>query len=148
MPQGPNQWHRRRVRCTLSCVVERPLNFTGRVRVLMFHVTSQLSVFLSTALLVGCAGAHVRIDGSSPEAFARTHSIMVKSLSSPDRIKLEAAELILLAAASPKGAEVLYSPNVPPSTLRTELNGKSFEEIWKLAGTKDIKVKVGFTTQP
>jgi len=73
---------------------------------------------------------------------------MVESLSSPDRIKLEAAEIILQAAASPKGADGFYSPTVSLAVLRNELNGKSFEDIWKLAGTKDIKVKVGFTTRP
>ena len=114
----------------------------------MIRRTVSLAILLVVTLAAGCTPADVRIDGSSLPAFKRTHDAMVASLAPTDRLKLEAAELILRAAASPERPDGYYSPSVSLTALRTELDGKSFKDIWQLASTKDIKIKVGFVTQP
>jgi len=112
------------------------------------EITRCLACLLTVAWVVGCTTAHVRIDGSSPEAFERTHAKMVSSLSPVDRIKLEAAELMIRGAAGPKSSDGSSTP-VPLSAIRGELDGKSFEQIWALGGKKKgIIVKVGFITEP
>jgi hypothetical protein len=112
------------------------------------EITKCLVCLLTLAWMIGCMKASVRIDGSSPEAFEQTHAKMVRSLSPVDRIKLEAAELMIRGAAGLKSSDGSLTP-VPLSAIRGELDGKSFKEIWALGGTKKgITVKVGFITEP
>src|SRR5947209_8084782 len=108
-------------------------------------------VVLLAATLSACANSKVRIDGTSSESFAESHSKLMRSLSPSDRVRLSLAEAIIRAAATPKPVE--QPPTVPPAmvpleAVRSELNGKSFDEILQFSKSLNVKVGVGFVVEP
>ena len=108
-------------------------------------------VVLLAAALTACASSEVRIDGTSPEAFAQSHRKLVQSLSLSDQARLTVAEIVICAAATPK--PVGPAPTVPPAmvplvAVRSQLNGKTFAEILQYSKSLDVKVDVGVVTQP
>ena len=128
----------------------RPLNFTVRGRLLMQYHPLRV-VVLMAALLSACASDTVRIDGTSPASFAESHRRLMRSLSPADQARLLLAETVIRAAATPKPpaqAPGALPEIVPLEAVRAQLDGKTFDEILQLSNSLDIKVKVGFITQP
>jgi len=105
-------------------------------------------VVLIAVLLSACSSDSVRIDGTSPVSFAESHRRLVRSLSLADQTRLMLAETVIRAAATPEQAPGTRPEIVPLEAVRAELNGKTFDEILQLSKSMDIKVKVGFITQP
>ncbi len=98
------------------------------------------------ALVVACSPP-MRIDGRSHESFVATHAGLVQSLSAADQARLMAAEMMICAAATPKGGDSTANPSlVPLEAVRGELDGKTFSEILALARTRKATVRVGFIT--
>jgi hypothetical protein len=108
-------------------------------------------IALLAAVLTACASSEVRIDGTSPEAFAQSHRKLMQSLSLSDQARLTVAEIVICTAATPKPsgpAPALPPPMVPLVAVRSQLNGKTFAEILQYSKSLDAKVNVGFVVQP
>ena len=121
-----------------------------------------------TALLIACsttwAGDTMRVDGTSPTAFAASQKRLMRSLSPGDAALLAASEAMICAAATPKPLK--YGPTglpmfVPLEAVRSKLNGMTFDEIVRYAESlpppkleaqpsknSAPKDKVGFFTEP
>jgi len=91
----------------------------------------RLALSMLLVLILGCASTPqqpLRIDGSTPEAFRSSYSSLYSSLSASQQAQLNSAILLL-------GATKLHDPayqgqsTFGPETLRTELNGKTFDQI-------------------
>src|SRR5437763_3131720 len=133
-----------------GCACARPLSFTVRGRLLMQYHPLRV-VVLMAALLTACASDTVRIDGTSPASFAESHRRLMRSLSPADQTRLLLAETLIRAAATPNPtaqAPGALPEIVPLEAVRAQLNGKTLDEILQLSKSLDIKVKVGFITQP
>jgi len=107
---------------------------------------------LGAATLASAAlGADVplTIDGSSVEAFARSHAALVASLPEPDRVRLALLEMTLVACRKP-AAPSRGTPGVtelpPISSIRDKLNGLTYPQIAHLSRRSGCKVRVGFVT--
>ncbi len=108
-------------------------------------------VVLLTAALAACTGSEPRIDGSSPDAFAKSHKHLMESLSLADQARLALAEMVICTAAAPKPAD--QAGTVPPQmvplvAVRSQLDGRTFNEILEYSRSLHVKVKVGFLTEP
>src|SRR5262245_56212552 len=105
-------------------------------------------VLICAALLGACVTAPLRIDATSPETFAESHSRMMRSLSTADQTRLMLAENIIRVAATPAQASGSQAEIVPLEAVRTELDRKTFAEILDLSKTKKVNIRVRFITQP
>jgi hypothetical protein len=80
----------------------------------------------------------VRIDGTSPEAFAESQRRLTLSLAPGDAALLAASEAMICAVFTPK--PVKYGANglpvfVPLESMRSKLNGMTFDDIVNFADT-------------
>ncbi len=101
-----------------------------------------LGLIALTAIVISGCNPTPKIDGSSEEAFERSHATLVASLSPEDRMRLTLAELVLL---SPKGCLTTKPSLGQPflndtlggqadlSSCRKELHGLTFKDIMALA---------------
>ena len=103
------------------------------------------AVFLLVAL-VGCTTTRitaVRIDGSSPAAFDASWKALIETLNQEQQAKLDTA-VFLIGATKLRNSGFTEPSSFGPETLRTELDGKTYEEIIKAGaatGTKIIGVE-------
>jgi|SRR5712675_486757 len=95
------------------------------------------------------ADAPLTIDGSSIEAFNRSHAALVASLQPPDRVRLALLEMTLVACRKPAAPSrgTPGVPELPPiSSIRDKLNGLTYPQIAQLSRRTGCKVRVGFVT--
>ena len=100
------------------------------------------SVLLS--LLVGCVSTPkepVRIDGSTPEAFRVSWSRLNASLSNQQQAQLNTA-IVLLGATKLHNSGYQGPDSFGPETLRTDLDGKTFDGILQTAKATGATVKI------
>ena len=104
-----------------------------------------LVCFVAT-LLAACAhtpaSAPLRIDGSTPESFSSSWDRLYKSLTPQQQFQLSVA---ILPIALGKYKSFLDVPpsimaGIGPQTIRTQIDGMSFEEILALARRQPVKV--------
>ena len=92
----------------------------------------------------------IRIDGSSVNAFQRTHAAVVRSLAASEQVRLNLVEASLHSCATtraqPDHAGALREV-VPLEAVRTNSNGMAYLEITKFAADNGCKVKVGFISE-
>lgn len=113
--------------------------------------THRFAPVLLLVALAGCAATRttaVRIDGSSPAAFEASWKSLVATLDPEQQAKLNTA--IVQIGATKSFNERMKEPTKEPTssfgpeTLRTELDGKTYDEIIKAGaatGTKIIGVE-------
>jgi hypothetical protein len=105
-----------------------------------------LALLLIVGMLAACASVAreaARVDGSTPEAFRSSWSKLQSGLSAEKQAQLETA--VLLIGATKWHDSGFKAPSAfGPETLRTELNGKTFDEI--LAAAKSTGTT--FTVNP
>jgi len=103
------------------------------------------AVFL-LLVLAGCATTRttaVRIDGSSPAAFDASWKALVATLNQEQQAKLNTA-VFLIGTTKLHNSGYKEGDSFGPETLRTELDGKTYDEIIKAGaatGTKIIGVE-------
>jgi hypothetical protein len=86
--------------------------------------------------LAGCATtgttAPKRIDGSSPTAFEASWKALVATLNREQQARLNTA-VLLIGATKFHNSGFKEPASFGPETLRSELNGKTYDEIIKAA---------------
>ena len=109
-------------------------------------VTRTTSVLLLAAL-AACAtkppAAAIRVDGSTQAAFDASWKALVATLNSEQQAKLNTA-VFLIGATKLHNSGLNEPSSFGPETLRSELNGKTYDEIVKAGaatGTKIIGVE-------
>src|ERR1700688_901642 len=106
------------------------------------------ATFLSSVALG--ADVPLTIDGSSVEAFNRSHAALVASLPAPDRVRLRLLETSLVACqrpVTPSGGPA-GMPELPHvSSIRDKLSGLTYPQIAQLSSRAGCKVRVGFVTE-
>lgn len=106
-------------------------------------MTTRLASVLLLTALTACAAmpppAPPRIDGSTPAAFEASWKALVASLSSEQQGKLNAA-VLLIGATKLHNSGFNEPASFGPETLRSELNGKTYEEILKAAAATGARI--------
>jgi hypothetical protein len=113
--------------------------------------TRRLAALLLLIMLTGCAttprATPVRIDGSSPAAFDASWNALVATLNQEQQAKLNTAVLLIGATKSfnaRKQAGDLTGPGPDdtfgPETLRSDLDGKTYDEIIKAGAATGAKI--------
>ena len=106
------------------------------------HVTAVLLLLA----LAGCTTTRttaVRINGSSPAAFEASWKALVATLNQEQQAKLNIA-VFLIGTTKLHNSGYKEGDSFGPETLRTELDGKTYDEIIKAGaatGTKIIGVE-------
>jgi hypothetical protein len=101
---------------------------------------------LGLAVMAACAhapaGAVLRIDGSTPEAFQKSWDRMHASLMPGQQAQLEMALLPIALGKYKRFTDVPASllNGIGPETIRTDIDGLSYQEILDLAKRQPIKV--------
>jgi hypothetical protein len=109
------------------------------------------ALLLLVTLAAGCAttprAPAVRIDGSSPAAFDASWNALVATLNQEQQAKLNTAVFLIGATKSfnaRKQAGDLTGPGpydtFGPETLRSELDGKTYDEIIKAGAATGTKI--------
>jgi hypothetical protein len=91
--------------------------------------------FLLVAALAGCTTIPTsapRIDGSTPAAFEASWRALMATLNSEQHAKLNTA-ILLIGATKFHDSGFKEPTSFGPETLRSELDGKTYEEIIKAA---------------
>lgn len=91
------------------------------------------SLSLLLFALTGCTTIPTsapRIDGSTPEAFEASWKALVTTLNSEQQAKLNTA-ILLIGATKFHDSGFKEPTSFGPETLRSELDGKTYEEIVK-----------------
>jgi hypothetical protein len=113
--------------------------------------TRRLAALLLLVTLAGCAttprSPAVKIDGSSPAAFDASWNAMIATLNKEQQAKLNTAVLLIGATKSfnaRKQAGDLTGPgpydSFGPETLRSDLDGKTYDEIIKAGAATGTKI--------
>jgi hypothetical protein len=108
--------------------------------------THRFAAFFLLGILAACTTTRtpsVRIDGSSPTAFEASWKALIATLDSEQQAKLNTA-VLLIGATKLKNSGFTEPSSFGPETLRTELDGKTYDEIIKAGtatGTKIIGVE-------
>ena len=108
--------------------------------------THRFTAVLLLVALAGCTTTRttaVRIDGSSPAAFEASWKALVATLNQEQQAKLNTA-VFLIGATKLHNSGFKEPSSFGPETLRTELDGKTYDEIIKSGadtGTKIIGVE-------
>lgn len=87
------------------------------------------------AALAGCASiptSALRIDGSTPAAFEASWRALVATLNSEQQAKLNTA-ILLIGATKFHDSGFKEPTSFGPETLRSELDGKTYEDVIKTA---------------
>ena len=109
--------------------------------------THRFTAVLLLLALAGCTTTRttaVRIDGSSPAAFEASWKSLVATLDPEQQAKLNTAIVQIGATKSLNERMKEPTSSFGPETLRTELDGKTYDEIIKAGaatGTKIIGVE-------
>jgi hypothetical protein len=104
--------------------------------------THRFTAVLLLLALVGCATARttaVRIDGSSPAVFEASWKALVATLSQEQQAKLNTA-VFLIGTTKLHNSGYKEGDSFGPETLRTELDGKTYDEIIKAGAATGTKV--------
>ena len=108
--------------------------------------TYRVAAVLLFVALAACAATRttpVRIDGSSPAAFEASWKALVATLNQEQQAKLNTA-VFLIGATKLHDSRYKEGDSFGPETIRTELDGKTYDEIIKAGaatGTKIIGVE-------
>ena len=95
-------------------------------------------------LFLGCASTPqqpLRVDGSTPEAFRSSYSRLNASLSASQQAQLNTA-ILLLGVTKLNDPAYQGQSSFGPETLRTELDGKTFDQILAAAKATGTTFKV------
>src|SRR5579864_7248874 len=95
--------------------------------------THRFTAVLLLLALAGCTTTRttaVRIDGSSPAAFEASRKALVATLNQEQQAKLNTA-VFLVGATKLHNSAYKESDSFGPETLRTELDGKTYDDIIK-----------------
>ena len=107
--------------------------------------THRFTAVLLLLALAGCTTTRtttVRIDGSSPAAFEASWKTLVATLNQEQQAKLNTA-VFLIGANKLHNSGYKEGDSFGPETLRTELDGKTYDEIIKAgAATGAIIIRV------
>jgi len=109
--------------------------------------TRRCAALLLLVTLAACAttprATAVRIDGSSPAAFDASWKALIATLDSEQMAKLNTAVLLIGATKSfnarMQGGEPIDT--IVPETVRSELDGKTYDEIIKAAAATGTTIK-------
>ena len=104
--------------------------------------TRLLPLFVLLAVLAACATTPqqpVRIDGATAATFRASWAKLVSSLTSQQQAQLNTA-VLLLGATKLHDSGYKGPPGFGPETLRTDLDGKSFDEVIAAAKATGARV--------
>ena len=98
---------------------------------------------LGLVFLAGCTSIPrdpLRVDGSTPAAFEASWSKLVSALNAEQQNQLNTA-VLLIGATKQHDVGFQGSPVISPETLRSELNGKTYEDIIQAGAATGAKIQ-------
>jgi hypothetical protein len=94
-----------------------------------------LSPFFLLVVLGGCTTlpmSSLKVDGSTPAAFEASWNALIATLDSGQKAKLDTA-ILLIGATKVHDSGFKEPTSFGPETLRSELDGKTYEQIIRAA---------------
>ncbi|MEZ0577077.1 DUF6694 family lipoprotein [Halodesulfovibrio aestuarii] len=99
-----------------------------------------IAFFSATVLLIGLIGCTPTIDGSSEEAFDSSYEKVMKEVPEKDKLRVKAAFAKITAKKTLEAAsEGIFSKKEIEKKIYAVMNGKTANDILKLAGQSEIK---------